>query len=249
MSIDWTTLYDRPEILSVEWGYERIFSPQSYAGIRLARALPILMQESALLAQTFPLCWSQTPAGPVLVALLHLLPVGKHAIGGLREAFPLVAQAYPFVVPDAAALKQRRLIVDRTVADQPTDVGAPLILDSGKLSKASLARAKKAMVIAHALPLTDALTKELFAGGFLEPWPLHFELVNDQRIDLDDFLVISAKKLGDPALYRLIEAHGPQAGLFIGLQRLSLFRVMALINIAKAILQREKPPLRELVLQ
>ena len=249
MGIDWTSLYEKPAILTMEWGHERIFAPQSYANIRMARALPVIVEEAALLAQSYPLCWACNDGVPVLVALFNLLPENKRRLGALREGLPMVAQAYPFVVPDAGSLGRQQLFVDRTVADLPTDIGAPLILDNGKLSKASLLRGKKALVIGRALPLTLDLTQDLAAAGFLEPWPLHFDLVGGARVDLDDFLVIAPKKLADPALYRIVETHGVEAGLFLGLHRISLFRIMHLLNSAKALLQREKPPVREKVLQ
>jgi hypothetical protein len=156
----------------------------------------------------------------------------------IQGGLPLVAQAYPFVIPGAAEIAEQKLIVDRTIADKPTDIGAPLVLDTGRLSKASMIRARTAIQFSRALESTQALALDMDDHGLLEPWPLDFELGDGYRIKVDNLSVVSANRLGDPILFPLVENYGSEAGLFLSYARISLFRVMPLLNSAKAFVQR-----------
>jgi SapC len=236
---DFSDLYERPLELTAEWGHHRIYAPQAYAKIRTARTLPIVLQEAASLAQWYPVCWRQRASGMELVALMHLLPDDRRRLAAIQGGFPLIAQAYPYVVPSTAEIERKQLFVDRSIADRPTDIGAPLVLDTGRLSKASLVRARTAYQAGRAMQETRFLTADLEAAGFFEPWPLRFDLENGCRIDIDDLFVISAKKFSDPLLYPLVQSYGPDAGLFLAYSRISLFRTMNLIATAKSAIERD----------
>lgn len=236
---DLLNFYDQPCELATAWGHHRIYAPQAYARIRTASTLPIIIHEAMALAQWYPICWQRGNSGLVLVALMHLLPEEKCHAANILGGLPLIAQAYPYVVSDPLAIESEKLIVDKTIADKPTDIGAPLILDTGRLSKASLVRARTAIQMNRLMPETLDLTQNLEEAGFLEPWPLNFDLEQGHRVERDDLYVLSAKKLGDPILYALVEAYGADAGLFLALSRISLFRIMDLLASAKSIILKD----------
>lgn len=231
--LGWSSLYEKPTALTPSWGHQRIYSPYAYASIRHGTVAPIILAEAMALAQYYPVCWRLEGDFPVLSVLRSLLPNGLGHYGP-RIPLPLGAQVYPFVVPDAEAFVQQRLLVDDVIADQPTDIGAPLILDTGRMSPAALSRSRNALLLGRALPATVALSWDLMKAGMLESWPLRFDLGRNGKVDRQDLMVLSASKLSSPALFTLIQKHSASAGLFLGFHRLSLFRISALLQLAKA---------------
>ncbi len=230
---DDAALYEQPALLSNEWGHSRIYAPQSYSNIRCALTLPLIVAEAALVAQQFPICWRRESSGVRLVALINMLPPERRAVAQMLQSYPLVGQAYPFIVPDEATIERQMIMVDRSLADTPTDIGAPLILASGRLSKASIIRAKTALQLGRAMAGTERLSRELDLAGFLEPWPLRFDLGDGVVFERDDLFVVSPKALESPALFSLVESHGVEAGIFLSLQRISLFRASHVLAQAK----------------
>jgi hypothetical protein len=229
----WNNLYEQPAVLSVEWAHQRIYAAGSYAHIRALRDVPIILSEAMTLASHFPLCWKLVDGHPVLVALRSLLPDGRGHYPAMRRAIPLCLQAYPFKVPDPVMIERQQIVVDRTFADRPTDIGAPILQDNGRMGRGALIRARLALEVARGIAPTDRLSEDLWRNKFLEPWPLAFDLAEAQQVERDDLLVIAASKLASPALFGLIEAHGPDAGVFMAVQRLSLFRIGAIVQLAK----------------
>ncbi|MGX5734043.1 SapC family protein [Bosea thiooxidans] len=230
---DDASLYEQPTPLSNEWGHHRIYAPQAYPNIRCALTLPLVMGEAAAVAQQFPICWRQEGAGVRLVALIHMLTPEKRHLAPMLSNYPLIGQAYPFVVPDEAMIERQLVVFDRSLADSPTDIGAPLILATGRLSKASIIRARTALQLGRAMAGTERLSQELQAAGFLEPWPLNFDLGHGVAFERSDLFVLSAKALTDPALFSFVESYGVEAGLFLPLHRISLFRASQLLAQAK----------------
>lgn len=230
---DDASLYEQPAPLSNEWGHHRIYAPQAYPNIRCALTLPLVMGEAAAVAQQFPICWRQEGAGVRLVALIHMLTPEKRHLAPMLSNYPLIGQAYPFVVPDESMIERQQVVFDRSLADSPTDVGAPLILATGRLSKASIIRAKTALQLGRAMVGTERLSLELQAAGFLEPWPLNFDLGHGVAFERSDLFVLSAKALADPALFSFVESYGVEAGLFLALHRISLFRASQLLAQAR----------------
>jgi hypothetical protein len=229
----WNTLYEKPTVLTAEWGHQRIYAPHAYARIREATDAPIVLGEAAQLAQFYPICWRMEGESPILSVLRSLLPGGRGHYGG-TPPLPLSLQAYPFIIPDARAIEQQQLLVDDSIADQPTDIGAPIILDSGRMSSGALTRARNALQIGRALPATSRLGQDLLQAGLLEPWPLKFDLGEGKSAERNDLMVLSASHLGNSAVFTLVSRHGAPAGVFLGLHRLSLFRISTLLQLAKA---------------
>ncbi len=243
-------LYEQPTVLSASSGHLRIYAQIAYKAVRHARMVPVVIAEAMVLARYFPLCWRDGPEGPELIALRSLLPDGEGQPGDSRNreiALPLALQAFPMVVPDSNAIERQQLYFDRTIADAPTDIGAPILLPTGKLSRAALMRAKIAVSVARAFPETMALSRELHAAGLLDPWPLAFDLGHGETVEIGGLSVLAPGRLDDGALYDLVAAFGPQVGLFVSLHRTSLFRAGVLLAaarhaVAKRRSAREKMP-------
>lgn len=221
--------------MTAEWGHHRIFAPQAYRGMRDRALVPIVHTEAMDLARLFPICWTRTPDGPVLSVLRALTEDGSGIPAAGRRAFlPRAMQAYPVVVPSTPEAMADRIQVDRAIAEDPSDVGAPLMMGNGKVSRALATRTRTALATGRALPGTRDLTDGLDQVGLLEPWPLHFDLGGGQSVAIDHLLVLSRSRLDDPGLYRLIARHGVDAAVFIAAHRISLFKVSGLLRAAQA---------------
>lgn len=230
------TLYEHPTILGASTGHHRIFSQVSYKLVRELQFAPAVLMEAGQLARLFPLCWRLTDGVPVLVALRSLLADGRGQApdAPMYEALlPLVLQCFPLAVPGAEALMQQHVMFDATIADSPTDVGAPLLMADGRLSKAAMERARKAITFARALPATDGLTADLAAAGLFEPWPLRFDLGHGEKVVIEDLMVVAASRLRADEISGIVSRHGVGAGLFLSLHRASLFRAGNLLAAAK----------------
>lgn len=229
----WASFYENPMIVGVEWGHERIYAAPSYRTVRSLCDAPICLAESQVLARWYPLCWRRWEDGLALVALRSLLPDGDGHFPQNRAPLPLSLQSYPFVIPDLQSIERKQLVVDRVIADRPTDIGAPIVMPDGRMSAGAVMRARLALQFARGLQATIALSQELDGAGMLEPWPLDFDLGNGRRAARADLSVIAASRLGDPQLAIIVERHGIDAGLFLAYQRISLFRIGFLLQMAK----------------
>jgi len=232
----WSGLYENPEALTVQWGHQRIFAPAAYRMVRSLPLVPVVHSEALELARVFPVCWSLTEAGPTLCVLRSLFADGAASAGPAIDlgALPLIFQAFPIVVPHVPDAILQRIVVDRTIADEPTDIGAPLLLGDGRLSRAAAARAKIAVRTSQALGITREIGRRLHEAGLIEPWPLQFDLGHGESIDIGHLGVLTRSRLADGALHRLVADLGVEVGLFLAAHRISLFRVATLLHTARA---------------
>jgi hypothetical protein len=234
----WPALYEQPTPLTAQWGHHRIFAQAAYRRLRDMTLVPIVHTEIIELARAFPTCWAMTSEGPVLSVLRALTEDGSGIPAGARKTpslLPRALQAYPIIVPAAADAIDSRIHFDQIIAEDPTDIGAPLMMADGKLSRATMLRARTAASVGRSLPATVGITRSLHEAGLLEPWPLHFDLGNGRSVDIDNLLVLSRSRLDDPSIYRTIAAFGADAAILIAAHRLSLFKVSGLLAAAKAV--------------
>lgn len=238
----WQTLYEEPTQLTSHWGHHRIFAPESYPSLRAATTVPIIVHEAMLVARNFPICWQKEGDRLRLVALVSAFP------GALRvppfPELPLVFQAYPIMARGDSSRSAGDIWVDRAIPDKPTDIGAPLLMDDHKMSNATRLRVEAASQFDENLGHADDLTDDLMARSLLEPWPLSFDLGNGQRLERHDLMVFSARQLGNPAMFSLIERLGVVVGLFLGLHRASLFRINWLLSHARTHIRTASAPIR-----
>lgn len=233
----WSRLYEAPEVLTADWGHHRIYAPIAYPVVRTACLVPIVHTEVLELARLFPVCWAMSQTGPELCVLRSLLSGGRAMPTPrmLVSALPKVFHAYPVVVPHDDGLAAGPITVDTAVADQPTDVGAPLMTANGRPTRAVSTRVRAAIETGGTLQTTRALSRLLHEGGLLEPWSLDLGL-GDEAENLGELMVISRDRLDDPGVYKAILGFGADAALFLSAHWLSLFRITALLSAAKATL-------------
>jgi hypothetical protein len=233
----WSRLYEAPQVLTADWGHHRIYAPIAYPVVRSCGLVPIVHTEVLELAQLFPVCWAMSPSGPELCVLRTLLSGGRAMPSArmLVSALPRVFHAYPVIVPHDDGLAAGPISVDAAIADEPTDVGAPLMTAGGRPTKAVSQRIRTASETGRTLQTTRALSRALHEAGLLEPWPLEFGL-GDDAADLGRLMVVSRARLGDPSVYKIILSFGSDAALFLSAHWTSLFRVSALLSAAKATL-------------
>jgi hypothetical protein len=235
-------LYALPTPIRTDWGHHRIFAQQAYRTVREAAFVPIVMAEALDLARWFPLCWVLDAGGePVLAAFRSLLGEGggnPAGAGAGEEALPLALQAFPFVVPDSDAIASRVIAVDAGLADRPTDIGAPILGEDGKFTRAARARARTAVHVGHCLPATRRVSHALRDQGLLKPWAVDLELGEGRRATFDDLWIVDTDRLDDPALHGLMAGEGIEAALLVSAHRLSLFRMNALLLAARRDLRR-----------
>lgn len=230
----WQRLYDAPRKLGATLGQTRVFAPESYPIVREDAMVPVVHGEILRLAGFYPLCWRLEAGRFVLVALRSLLPDGRghpvpatHAAGAL----PLALKAYPLAVPER---DENSIVVDTAPPDRPTDIGAPVLLESGQPSRAVVLRFRMIAEIQRQWPLTAALAERLDALDLLEPWPLDFDLGGGNRIARDDLFVFPESRSDHPSLVHLAATLGMPALMALAAHRLSLHRIGALVRAARA---------------
>ena len=241
----WAELYEAPTAMAADWGHHRIYAPAAYKIIRTLPLVPIVYTEVLNLAPLFPTCWAMMDHEPTLCVLRSLLGDGLGMPGGVKAAtalLPLAFQAYPIVVPYEHSPDSQPIVVDRTIADDPTDIGAPLMMSDGQLAKATQIRSRTALQAGRMLPATRAISRYLFESGLLEPWPLQFDLGAGITVDINHLKVLSYSRLDDPQIYTAISRFGVDAALFLSASRLSLFRTARLLSAAKAACQTATSP-------
>jgi hypothetical protein len=233
----WAALYDQPTAMAADWGHHRIYAPAAYKRILTQSIVPIVHTEAIDLARLFPTSWAVTADGPVLCVLRSLLTDGSGIPGGAKgalAALPSAFQAYPIVVPYTGDAMLRRVAVDKAIAEEPTDIGAPLMMADGRVSRATAMRTRTALKAGRMLPTTRALTRFLYEADLLEPWPLRFDLGSGKAVDIDHLMVFARSRLDDPRVHGAINAFGVDAALFLSAHRLSLFKIAGLLRTAKA---------------
>ncbi len=123
-------------------------------------------------------------------------------------------------------------LIEAAIPDQPTDIGSPILLASGKATPGTKMKLQAAAAFNNALPQTLAMTEELRRNDLLEPWPLEFDVAGG-RIGVPDLYVVKPSEFSSPRIFKIIEAHGPAAATFLGAHRISLFRAGVLYQAAK----------------
>ena len=240
--IYWKDLYENPRRLTSEWGHNRIFAPEAYEHVRTRQLVPIAHTEALTLAAHFPICWQARQNRFELCALRSLLDDGRgHPVkptytGG---ALPLALRAFPIIVT-APSSGSDEIWIDDMLADRPTDIGAPLLMADGRLSRGTVLRIQAATALRQSIDQTQRLTEALADGGFLEPWPLSFDLGQDgAKIQRDDLLVVRSAALSTPGMLRFLHAFGVEAAMFLTAHRISLFRTSILLQAARAAVAKE----------
>jgi hypothetical protein len=102
------------------------------------------------------------------------------------------------------------------------------------MSRGTVHRLHAVLRIRRALSLTRQLGEALAGRGFLEPWPLDFDLTTRQRARIDDLLVVRPSAFQDTALIDLLRTFGVEAASFLTMHRISLFRIASLLHAARA---------------
>lgn len=243
--IYWKDLYERPRRLTSTWGHHRIFAPESYELVRTLQLVPIVHAEALHLAAYFPIVWRVRDGQTVLCVLRSLLAGGlghpvkpTHAGGGL----PLVLRGFP-AVATAPASDGEEIWIDEVVADQPTDVGAPILMEDGRLGRGAVQRIQAILRLRQAVDATHRLTGALVRHRLLEPWPLDFELASGGRkIRFDDLMVVRPLASPDPDLIEHLRESGIEAATFIAAHRISLFRISPLLQAARAAATKAAAP-------
>ena len=248
--IYWKELYESPRRLTSKWGHHRIFAPESYELVRTLQLVPIVHPEALRLAAYFPIVWRVQDDGAVLCVLRSLVAGGlghpvkpTHAAGGL----PLALRGFP-VIAAAPAGSGEEIWIDEVVADRPTDVGAPILMEDGRLSRGAVQRIQAVGKLRQAIDTTHRLTEALTRHRLLEPWPLDFELASGgRRIRFDDLLVVRPLTSPDSDLIEHLREFGIEAATFIAAHRISLFRISTLLQAARSAMATEtaSPQLEE----
>jgi hypothetical protein len=220
-------LYDNPEKLSASFAHERIYAPQSYALVRELQIVPAVHVEALAMAAWFPVCWRQAPPGPELVILRSLASIadGLQPRGAPRQpaSLPLALRSYPVAIH--ADLGQRgAIMVERAIADQPTDLGAPLALSDGRPSRGLQNRYRTALIARQAAEATAAMTAALAEAGAFQPWPLCFA-TSAGEVAVDGLLHASGEVLDGPQGRALLQRFGVDIAVLLSAHRLSLFRI------------------------
>jgi hypothetical protein len=238
-------LYECPEALDLSFAHERIFAPVSYPIVRRLSIVPIVHSEALAMAAWFPVCWRAHAGEFHLSALRSLLPdaEGSQPPGSPRlpASLPLALRSYPVAITPGLG-HGGAMLVERSLADQPTDAGAPLFLANGKPSRGLIHRYRSAMIARHAAVATAAITADLALAGAFRPWTLSLEVQPGRRLSVPDLWHVPAEGLEDAALQGLLGRHGVDAAVLLSAHRLSLFRVGTLLKAARRALAAEARP-------
>lgn len=235
--IYWKELYESPRRLTSNWGHCRIFAPEAYKLVRTLQLVPIVHAEALSLAAYFPIVWRVRNGETVLCVLRSLLAGGlghpvkpTHAGDGL----PLALRGFP-VIATAPTTGGDEVWIDDVVADQPTDIGAPILMEDGRLSRGAAQRIQAVVRLRQTIDMTHRLTDALASRRLLESWQLDFELVSGgQRIRFDDLMVVRPATSPDPDLIEQLREFGIEAATLIAAHRISLFRISILLRAARA---------------
>lgn len=241
----WKELYESPRRLTSAWGHYRIFAPEAYELVRSLQLVPIVHAEALSLAAYFPIVWQVRNGELVLCVLRSLLAGGRghsvkptHAGAGL----PLVLRGFPVIVT-APATGGDEIWIDDIVADQPTDIGAPILMEDGRLSRGAAQRVQSITSLRRAIDMTHRLTEALADRHLLEAWPLDLELApGGQRIRFNDLMVTRPPTSPDPDLIKHLREFGVDAATFMTAHRISLFRISILLQAARAVTAKAALP-------
>lgn len=235
--IYWKELHESPRRLTSNWGHCRIFAPEAYELVRTLQLVPIVHAEALSLAAYFPIVWRVRNGEAVLCVLRSLLAGGLgHPVKPTHagDALPLALRGFP-VIATAPTTGGDEIWVDDVVADRPTDIGAPILMEDGRLSRGAAQRVQAIARLRHAIDMTHRLTAALTSRRLLEAWPLDFEQASGgQRIRFDDLMVVRPLASPDPVLIEHLREFGVDGATFIAAHRISLFRISILLRAARA---------------
>jgi SapC len=231
-----SSLYENPVRPTSVHGGSRIFAQVAYRTVREAQTCPVVHTEGLKLAALYPICWLAGGRRPALIALRSLRTDGAGyppGIAAIPSALPLALQAYPFVVGrDAVRGDGAGIMLDNVIADEPTDVGAPILTPQGKLTRGAEVRLQAAAAFTNGLEFTEALTDALVAEECLERWQIDPAAL-PQEASVPDLLVIAPAEKVAARLFQVVHRLGASAGTFISVHRISLFRISVLVQAAK----------------
>lgn len=240
---NWTEIYETPRQLTAQWGHRRIYAPQAYATVRGLQLVPIGHAEALTLAAYFPICWHVRDGDPVLCVLRSLLGDGRGSPlkPGHSAALPLVLRGFP-VMASPPGGSGDEVWIDDVVADQPTDIGAPILMPDGRLSRGAALRVQAIMALRRTMDTTRRLSDALMTRGLLEPWPLAFELSRDAEVTRVDHLqVVRPMASPESALAKVLAEFGVEAAVFLTAHRISLFRISVLVQAARQAVAPDAP--------
>lgn len=234
--------YDRPIALQGDVGKRRIFSPFAYARVRHTAAVEISLSEAERYAAYYPIAW-QRIADQVfrLVVVRSLLHDGRgHYAGALTTLsfLPALCAAYPFLLAEQPDhLNGADYLVDDVIADEPTDVGAPIIMLDGRPSRATEQRLQLLERHRRQIAPTSRLNARLAAADLLEPWALKFDDVEGTRLEVPNLWILKQGTIETGAYAPVLGELGSRAAWLLGLHRVSIFRAGQLLANARAALR------------
>ena len=235
--------YVQPIPLSGDVLKQRIFSPLAYATIRNANVMAIAPVEAARFAGHYPIAWRKQNDSFELVVVRSLLADGRGHAPGTQTTLafiPVLARCYPFLYDPALPPQAGKpKFVDTAIADQPNDIGAPIALADGRPSKATLQRIAQLDAAAPSFALSATIAATLAKAELFEPWPLHFENIEGQTLDVDGLWIVRQNVVETGGLAPLLRAHGIAAADLVSLHRISLYRAGMLLAQSRAALKIE----------
>lgn len=238
MSLDF---YEELIHVDLNVGRRRIFAQRAYPPVRELERVAVVHSEAFELASWFPIVWHREGEQLELVALRTLLPKGfGHPAGSPAAAasLPLVLKAYPIAPSDASA--PNLLWIDDVVADQPTDMGAPLLNRSGAANLGTRQRIEALAQFQKGLPLTHDMTRLLDQLGLFVPWNLD----HPDRPELGPFpgyFTLKVEALETAEFMPFTRRFGLEGLALIAAHTLSLFRAGILFRRA----QQDYPKLKQ----
>jgi hypothetical protein len=227
-------IYTKLIPVDLKVGRRRIFAQRSYSPVRECQRVPVVHNEALELAAWFPVVWYRRgDGGANFVALRTLLPGGRgHPVGspGIAGSLPLMLKAYP--IGPRRDSSPHIIFIDDVVADQPTDIGAPILGRSGAPNTGAKQRIEAMTQFQAALPATLEMTRALEELDLLVPWNLDFP--DDPHLgSFPGYLTVKPDAQESSAFVPFVRRFGLEGLRLISAHSLSLFRAGILYRRAK----------------
>lgn len=212
----------------------RIYDPFAYRVTHRQRFVPVSMNEAFGLAEYYPVVWIRNEIGDLNLHVLRGLredqPIASAQTLGLF-ALPLLLQAFPLRFRSIQS-GDYEIGVERTAPERERDQGAYVFNHEGEF----LPGAELKLAALEAFKTGDETLRELTQvigrlNGF-EPVKLPEAMVEENA--LPDFFAARENLDLDMVLARVPEHQLATAIRFLTAQRLSLYRMAAVINASKA---------------
>jgi SapC len=237
--------YERPIPLAGDILKQRIFSPLAYASVTRSNIVAICHAEVPKYAPHFPVAWHKSAGGYELSIVRSLMADGRgHPRGSQTNLpfLPILCRAYPFMyAPSGTSTPTAARYIDGAIATEPGDIGAPICFPDGRPTKATAQRLALLDQSAAAFSASAAITLALTDADLFEPWPLHFEGIEDTTLDVADMWIIKQAAAETGALASVLRQYGLIAADLVGLHRISLFRAGTLLANARMALKQPAP--------